>query len=241
MAFVVIYCETSGRMREAFRAVGHDAISVDILPAQDNSPHHVQADMFEHAAKTSVPDLAIFHPSCTYLTNSAAWAYGDGPYHQKVKEGTLVGEARRDARENAIEDVMRIVALPFPRIVIENPVGVLSTRLRKPDQIIHPWMFGDDASKATCLWLYGDVQPLVHDPKNYFPPRLVEWKGKTVKRWGNQTDSGQNRVTPSANRWQERSDTYPGIAAACAAQMLPLPGSARLNYALGQREASVEA
>jgi len=158
-----------------------------------------------------VPDLAIFHPSCTYLTISAAWAYGPGPYHQKVKPGTLVGEARVAARRQALADFQRLLDLDIERIAIENPVGVASTYIRKPDQIVQPWWFGDDASKATCLWLKG--LPLLTATK-FVEPRMVNgWP-----RWANQTDSGQNKLTPSADRWKERSRTYPGLAAAIGEQ-----------------------
>lgn len=224
MAFVVVLCETSGRVREAFRRRGHRAVSIDLLPAQDGSPNHIQGDMFEVIARLvadgDVPDLAICHPDCTYLTNAAAWAYTDGPYHQKVKPGTLVGAERRAAREKSIETVTRIDRLPIGKIVIENPVGVLSTRFRKPDQIIQPHWFGDDASKATCLWLR-NARKLV--PTKRVRGRMVEWprgSGKMVERWANQTDSGQNRLPPSDTRWQVRSDTYPGIAEAMADQLL---------------------
>jgi hypothetical protein len=116
-------------------------------------------------------DLAIFHPDCTYLTNSAAWAYGDGPYHQKIKPETLVSAARRAARERAVAFVMALLAAPIGRIAIENPIGYLSTALRKPEQIIQPHWFGDDASKATCLWLKG-LPPLV--PTRPIAPRMVD-------------------------------------------------------------------
>lgn len=226
MAFVVVYCETSGVVREAFRRRGHDAISVDLLPAQDGSNHHVICDMWEHAdgliRAGTLPDLAIFHNDCTYLTGSAEWAYSDGPYHMKLKPGTLVGAERRDAREVAIEGVRRVDRLPFPRKVLENPVGILSSRFRKPDQIVQPYEFGDNASKKTCLWLW-NVPKLVSDAAKRFPGRWVEHptgSGKMVERWSNQTDGGYNRLAPSDNRWQLRSDTFPGIAEAMAETFL---------------------
>src|SRR5690606_695978 len=128
---------------------------------------------------------------------------------------TLVGAPRRAAREDALDTVRRIMALPIPRIVIENPVGCISSRIRKPDQIIQPYEFGDDASKKTCLWLKG-VRKL--QPTRRVAGRFVEHNGKTVERWSNQTDSGQNRLSPSEDRWAVRSDTYPGIASAFATQ-----------------------
>lgn len=142
------------------------------------------------------------------------WAYSDGPYHQTVKPGTLVGHDRRLARELAIDHVTQIWNSKIPKISIENPVGRLSTRFMKPSQIIQPYMFGEDASKKTCLWLKNYPQL---EPTNYVLPRLV--KGKP--RWGNQTDSGQNKLPPSRNRAELRSKTYHGIADAMANQWFP--------------------
>ena len=216
---VLIGMERHGRTRDAFLALGHDAISCDILPATAPGPHY-QGDVWEIVEEGW--DLAIFHPTCTFLTNSAEWAYGDGPYHQKVKPDTPVGAERRALRESAIAEVERIADLHkrgvVKRLCIENPVGVLSARFRKPDQIIQPYEFGDDASKATCLWLY-DLPPL--EPTEYFQPRMLVWeqgKRKVLKRWGNQTESGQSNVTPSDDRWDIRSETFPGIADAFASQ-----------------------
>lgn len=151
---------------------------------------------------------------CTYLTVSAAWAYGDGPYHQKVKPGTLVGAARRRARDEALANFQRLLDLPFP-VAIENPASsFVNNAIRRPDQIIHPHQFGDDASKATGLWLTKGVPPLEIDPTSCVAPRIVNGR----PRWANQTDSGQNRLSPSDTRWLERSATYPGIAAAMGTQ-----------------------
>lgn len=164
--------------------------------------------------------MAVFHPTCTYLTGSAEWAYGDGPYHQKVKPGTLVGAARREARELAINDVLRIWSLPIKRKAVENPVGTLSTRWRKPTQIIQPNWFGDDASKKLCLWLDG-LLPL--RPTERRAGRWVEWprgSGKMVERWSNQTDSGQNRLSPGDDRWKDRSRSFPGVCDAMTAQWI---------------------
>jgi hypothetical protein len=212
---VLIGYESSGVVREAFRALGHDAWSCDLQASDDGSPHHYQCDIWD--AVNEPWDLAVFHPPCTYLTISAAWAFTDGPYHQKVKPGTLVGQARRDARDQALDDVRRLMALPYPK-AIENPIGAISKAIRKPDQIIQPYQFGDDASKATCLWL--DRLPKL-EPTCHVPGRVVEWpkgSGKTVERWANQTDGGQNKLTPSATRWKSRSKTYSGIASAFAEQ-----------------------
>ena len=164
-------------------------------------------------------DLMIAHPPCTYFTVAAAWALQDPNYskypgvgyHQKVKAETLTGEARRKAQQEALVFVQRLLAADIPRIAIENPVGQLSSLLRKPDQTIQPWWFGDDASKATCLWLKN--LSLLQKTK-VVPGRIVGGK----KRWGNQTDSGQNKLSPSDDRWKERSRTYQGIADAWAMQ-----------------------
>lgn len=165
--------------------------------------------------------MAVLHPMCTYLTVSAAWAYSDPDYekypgvgyHQRIKPDTLVGEARRIARERELENFRRLLALPYP-VAIENPAtSFINKAIRPPDQIIHPHQFGDDASKATGLWLSG-LPPLVIDPAQQVEPRWVNNK----PRWGNQTDSGQNRLSPSDTRWLERSATYPGIAKAMGCQ-----------------------
>jgi hypothetical protein len=161
-------------------------------------------------------DLMIAHPDCTYLTISAEWAYGPGPYHQRVKPGTLTGAARLAARDLAIDFVQTLFDAPIEKIAIENPIGVLTRALELKPQIIQPHQFGEDASKATCLWLK-NLPELV--PTAHVAPRLVIGAdGKERKRWANQTDSGQNKLSPSADRWKDRSRTYQGIADAFAAQ-----------------------
>jgi hypothetical protein len=206
---VLIACERFGAVRDAFLARGHDAWSLDIAPDATGSARHIQDDVRLHM--TDGWDLMIAHPDCTYLTNAAEWAYGPGPYHQRVRPETLTGQARRDARQAAIELVREIMAAPIQRIAVENPVGVLSSRIRRPDQIIQPHQFGADASKATCLWLKG--LPLL-TPTGHVAPRMIDGR----PRWGNQTDSGQNRLSPGAGRAMERARTYPGIASAMADQ-----------------------
>lgn len=222
---VFIGMETSGVSREAFRRRGHNAVSCDTSPAEDGSRAHFEGDVFDVLnwleRKGWWPDLAIFHPTCTYHVLAAAWAFTDGPYHQKVQPGTLVGAERRAARERAEADVERIKVLPIARKAMENPRGTIPTRtsLGAPTQVVHPYMFGDDASKATCLWLWG-LPPLIVDPAKRVHGRIVEWpkgSGKMVERWANQTDSGQNALPPSTpDRWKERSRTYPGIGNAFA-------------------------
>jgi hypothetical protein len=197
-----VACETSGVVREAFRALGHEAISCDVLPAEDGSPHHYQLDV-EAVMFVSRPwDLLIAHPPCTYLSVSGMhW--------------TTRGLRDPKLTEDALRFVQLLMDMPVPRICIENPVSIISTRIRKPDQIIQPYQFGHDASKKTCLWLKG-LPPL--QPTEYVPGRLVNGK----ERWGNQTDSGQNRLGPSEDRWKLRSRTYEGIARAMAEQWSPL-------------------
>lgn len=198
--------------REAFERQGLRAITCDLLPARDgNTANHIQGDVLE-AIKWRAWGAAILHPMCTYLTVSAAWAYGDGPYHQKVKPGTLVGAERRAARNDALANFRYLLSLPFP-CAIENPgISFVNKAIRQPDQIIHPYQFGDDASKATGLWLTNGMPKLT--PTKYVAPRMVDGK----PRWANQTDSGQNRLSPSDDRWLERSKTYPGIADAIGTQ-----------------------
>ena len=213
----LIGCESSGTIRRALRARGHDAYSCDLLPATDGSAHHVQGDVLDCLDNNW--DAAIFHPDCTYLTWSAAWAFADPDYdkypgvgyHQKIKPGTLVGAARHKASDAAAAFAVRLWKAPIPKIAIENPIGFLSRVLGKQTQIIQPHEFGDDASKATCLWLRG-FPPL--RPTKHVTPRMVNG----LPRWANQTDSGQNRLSPSDDRWSKRSETYPGIAEAIADQ-----------------------
>lgn len=217
MLKVLVGYECSGVVRRAFRARGFDAWSCDMQPADDGSPYHYHGDIWD-AVLAQDWALGIFHPPCTYLTNSASWAFNDPDYdrypgvgyHQKVKPDTLTGAARREAREAALDDIRRLMALPYPK-AIENPRGFIGTMLRKPDQTIQPYEFGDDASKATCLWL--DGLPRLRGTL-YVPPRIVNGK----KRWGNQTDSGQNRLSPSEDRAKLRSETYAGIGDAFADQ-----------------------
>jgi len=211
---ILVGCEESQAVTIELRKLGHEAYSCDLKPCSGGHPEwHLQMDVFA-ALKMQKWDAGVFFPDCTYLTCSAEWAYKDGPYHQKVKPGTLVGEARRNARADAYEFFMALWNCGIQRIVIENPVGVMSRYFRKPDQVIQPWMFGDDASKKTCLWIK-NLPKVWHSADNYVLPRIVNGK----KLWSNQTDSGQNNLSPSDNRAELRSKTYPGIAQAIAEQM----------------------
>lgn len=193
---ILIGCEFSGVVRRAFRERGHDAWSCDLLPAVDGSPWHIQGDVLD--VLNDGFDLMCAHPPCTYLSVSGMHWTRRGLRDPKLTE-------------DALEFVRRLLDAPIPRIALENPVSIISSRIRKPDQIVQPYDFGHDASKRTCLWLK-NLPPLT--PTRYVPPRIVNGKA----RWGNQTDSGQNRLPPSKDRWAKRSETYAGIAKAMAEQ-----------------------
>ena len=167
---VLVACEYSGRVRDAFIALGHDAMSCDLLPTEVEGPHHM-GDVTEimHMGW----DLMIAHPPCTHLAVSGSRWFKD-----QVKE--------------------QAGALVFVQ-TFENPVSVISTRIRKPDQIIHPWQFGHGEVKATCLWLKG-------------LPKLVPTDIVTGR------EARVHRMPPGPNRWKERSRTYLGVAAAMAQQ-----------------------
>jgi hypothetical protein len=192
---VLVACEYSGAVRDAFRARGHDAMSCDLLPTDAPGPHY-QGDVRDVLGDGW--DLMIAHPPCTYLSVSGMHWTRRGLRDPKLTE-------------DALAFVRLLMDAPIPRIAIENPVSIISSRLRKPEQIVQPWQFGHDASKKTCLWLVG-LPPL--RPTRVIEPRLVNGR----QRWGNQTDSGQNRLSPSPDRWKIRSATFPGIAAAMADQ-----------------------
>lgn len=181
---VLVACEFSGTVRDAFIAAGHDAMSCDLLPTEKPGPHY-QGDLFD---VIDYPwDLAIFHPECTHLAVSGAKHFEAKWY-----------DGRQAA---AVSFFMRIVRRSehIPRVAIENPVCIMSSLFRKPDQIIQPWQFGHGETKATCLWLRG--LPLL------VPTEIVEGREARI-----------HKMPPSEDRWKERSKTYPGIAAAMAAQ-----------------------
>ena len=180
---VLIGCEFSGVVREAMRRRGHDAVSCDLLPAEDGSPHHIQSDVLTLLAGGW--DMAVFHPPCTRLTVAGArWFKG-----------------REAEQAAAIAFAEALWLAPIPRVALENPIGVLSTRSRlgKPSQIVQPWQFGHGETKATCLWLRG-LPPLV-------PTNVVSGRAARV-----------HRLPPSPDRWKLRSRTYQGIADAMAEQ-----------------------
>lgn len=184
---VLVACEFSGVVREAFRKKGHDAWSCDLLESEGN---HIQGDVME--VVDDGWDMMIAHPPCTYLAVS-------GLHWNKRIPGRGV------KTEEALKFVEALLSCDIERIALENPVGAISTRIRKPDQIIQPWMFGEDASKKTCLWLKN--LPLLQ------PTNVIR-----KDRYSNQTPSGQNKLGPSPDRWKLRSITYQGIADAMAEQ-----------------------
>ena len=215
---VLIACEYSGRVRDAFLAQGHDALSCDLLPSDVPGPHY-QGDVFDILYDNNW-DLLIAHPPCTYLCSS-------GLHWNKRTPG------RQALTDESLAFVRRLLGAPIRHIALENPIGCISSQIRKPEQTIQPWQFGEDASKSTCLWLK-NLPPLV--PTNIIEPRWVccgiplpegvgkygcancNGEKKALPRWANQTDSGQNKLAPSEDRWKIRSETYLGIAAAMGSQ-----------------------
>lgn len=179
---ILVACEFSGTVREAFRRKGHDAFSCDILPCELGPSYHYECDIFEVIESESW-DLMVAHPPCTHLAVSGARWWKD-----KKKE-----------QEEAISFVRRLMTCDIPKIAIENPIGILSTAICKPTQIIQPWMFGHGETKATCLWLK-NLSPLI-------PTNIVEGREPRI-----------HRMPPGPNRWKERSRTYKGIAEAMAEQ-----------------------
>jgi hypothetical protein len=195
MMRVLLACEESQAVCKEFRALGHEAYSCDILPCSGVHPEwHIQGDVLEQLDKGW--DMMIAFPPYTYLTISANKWYKDQP---KRKSGVLVGAERREAREDAIKFFLTLYNTDIPMVAIENPIGVMSTRFRKPDQVIQPWMFGHGETKATCLWLRG--LPVLH------PTNIVEGREQRIHKLSNTKD-----------RPMLRSKTYPGIAKAMATQ-----------------------
>jgi hypothetical protein len=177
---VLVACEYSGTVRDAFIAAGHDAVSCDLLPSESPGPHY-QGDVTDILSDGF--DMMIAHPPCTHLAVSGArW------FHLKQQE-----------QAEALDFVRLLMNAPIPRICIENPVSIISSRIRKPDQVIQPWQFGHGETKATCLWLKGL-------PK-LTPTNVVEGREQRI-----------HKMPPSPDRWKERSRTYAGIAAAMAQQ-----------------------
>lgn len=225
MARVIIGYSCCDKTARAFAAHGHDVWTCDLLSSR-GWHQHLQMDVWAAIEKHGPWDFGVFHPMCTYLNLASVWALKDPDfdrypgvgYHQKVKPGTLIGAARRAARQRDVENFMRLLELPFP-VALENPApSSLNTLIRPPAQVVHPHQFGDDASKGTGFWLTKGVPKLVGTAD--VKPRWVRSPkgGGVLPRWANQTDSGQNRLSPGDSRWLERSATYPGIAAAMGDQ-----------------------
>lgn len=202
--------ERSGVIRNALRARGIDAWSCDFAPCEDASPFHIEGDALWFAENLEPFDLFIGHPDCTYLCGSGL--------HWNTRR-----PERRELTRRAIADATRWFAVPTRFKCIENPPGALSRAIRKPDQYFQPYMFGDDASKKTGLWLW-KLPPLIIPPRElWYPPRMVNG----LPRWSNQTDSGQNRLGPSPDRSMNRARTYAGAAEAMAEQWAPILFAAR--------------
>ena len=184
---ILVGCEFSGRVRDAFIAAGHEAVSCDLRPTESPGPH-IQGDLLE-VIDDPKWSLGIFFPPCTYLCSSGMhW--------------TTRGLRDPQLTEDADAFVRRLMECRIPRIALENPIGAISTRIRKPDQIIQPWMFGHPETKATCLWL--------HNLPKLTPTNIVE--GREQRVW---------RMPPGKDRWKARSTTYQGVADAMAAQWGP--------------------
>lgn len=200
---VLIACECSGRTREAFRKLGHDAWSCDILPSDDNSPYHIQGDVLEQLDKGW--DLMIAHPPCTYLSVvGSRHLYGGGQINQERYEKGLEAAKFFKALQNA----------PIPMIAVENPVPFKLFELGDYDQIIHPYYFGEPFQKRTCLWLK-NLPPLEYDKEKAIKPEPL-YKLKTNGKSINWVE-GLKGMT-SEQRQSERSKTFQSIANAFAEQ-----------------------
>lgn len=183
MSNVLVACEFSGRVRDAFQAAGHNAWSCDLIPSESPEGKHILGDV--RKVLNLGWDIMIAHPPCTFLAVSGARWFSD--------------PERQEAQKDALELVQLLMDAPIPKIAIENPVGVISSHIRKPDQYVQPWMFGDGETKKTGLWLK-DL-PLLE------PDNIVEGRKPVV-----------HHEPPGPDRWKNRSRTYPGIARAMAEQ-----------------------
>ena len=203
---ILIACEFSGTVRDTFAALGHDVTSCDLEPTEKPGKHY-QGSVLDII--NDEWDLMIAHPPCTYLTVTGNKWLKDQPAR---KSGALVGAERRAAREEAEEFFMLLANAPIERIAIENPIGVMSTLWRKPDQVIQPWQFGHEASKSTCLWLKN--LPLLQPTNIVSKGEFVEYKsGKRCTKW--YADAAKE--TPEM-RAKIRNRTFQGIADAMANQ-----------------------
>lgn len=193
---VLVGCEESQTVCSEFRKLGHTAFSCDLVPCSGGySEWHLQMDVLK-AIKIKSWDVGIFFPPCTYLTVSGNKWFKDQPFRSS---GVLVGAKRRAARKKAIRFFLKLYSCVIPCICIENPVGVMSTQFRKPDQVLQPWMFGHGETKATCLWLKG--LPKLR------ATNIVSGRAQRL-----------HSLPPSKDRALLRSKTFPGIAKAMATQ-----------------------
>lgn len=188
---VLVGCEFSGVVRRAFKLLGHEAYSCDLLTSDDDSEFHLQGDVFGFLDHDW--DLAIFHPPCTDLAVS-----GSRKFKEKIADGR---------QQRALDFVQRLMDVQIPKIAIENPISVISSKIRKPDQIVQPWMFGHTENKRTCLWLKG--LPKLTETNNV--RHIMEGMPKK------ETDK-VHYASPGPDRWKVRSRTYEGIAQAMAEQ-----------------------
>ena len=199
---ILVACEYSGRVRDAFAERGHDVTSCDFLPTERPGKHY-QGDVYDILYQDKW-DMLIAHPDCTYLCSSGLH------WNNKI-------EGRAEKTEKALEFITDLWTCGIPRICLENPIGCINTRLKfmpRP-QYIQPYNFGEDASKKTGLWLKG-LRPL--RATEQIEGRKVKKNGRIYRRWSNQTDSGQSNLGPSKTRGKDRSLTYQGIADAMANQ-----------------------
>jgi len=193
---ILVGCEESQAVTKEFRKLGHEAFSCDIQDCSGGHPEwHLKMDVFQ-AIEMKSWDIGIFFPDCTYLTVSANKWYKDQPPRQS---GVLVGAERREAREKAIIFFMKLYNCKIPKVAIENPIGVMSSRFRKPDQVLQPWMFGHGETKGTCLWLKN--LPKIE------PTNIVDGRIQRI-----------HLLPKTKDRAKIRSKTFPGIAKAMATQ-----------------------
>lgn len=188
---VLVACEFSGIVRNAFAARGHEAWSCDLLPSETPGNHFL-GDIFEVIPQMEW-DLMIAHPPCTHLAVSGSRWFKD----------------KQAEQEKALDFVQRLLNAPIPKIALENPVSIISTRIRKPDQIVQPWMFGDPFTKTTCLWLK-NLPLLVPTKVVDKGERHITKSGKSLPKWYN--------LPPSLDRGKIRSRTFQGFANAMAEQ-----------------------
>lgn len=207
---ILIACEYSGRVREAFRKLGHDAWSCDLLPSDDNSPYHIQGDVLD--ILNDGWDMMIAHPPCTYLSGAGNRWFNEERYGDKARQ-------RKADREEALRFVEQLYNAPINLVAVENPIGYLSKNFHKPDQIIQPYQFGEPHIKATCLWLKG-LPPLTYTTPEAEKPEPL---GITIRKPSKYYKGGEVKKhyftqLAKTRTGHERSYTFQGIANAMAEQ-----------------------